>query len=73
MINNYQIKFEESLRNQIKNIYNINIDISNFRINTIFKQIIKMEILLKCYKVYTSNNLSYDDSLKICDFIKKNI
>ena len=40
MINNYQIKFEESLRNQIKNIYNINIDISNFRINNVFKQII---------------------------------
>ena len=73
MINNYQIKFEESLRNQIKNIYNINIDISNIRINNIFKQIIKMEILIKCYKVYTSNNLSYDDSLKICDFIKTNI
>ena len=73
MINNYQIKFEESLRNQIKNIYNINIDISNFRINNIFKQIIKMEILLKCYKVYSSKNLSFDDSLKICDFIKTNI
>ena len=73
MINDYQIKFEDSLRNQIKTIYNLNFDISNFRINYIFKQIIKIEILIKCYKVYASNLLSNDDSNKICDFIKNNL
>ncbi len=73
MINNYQIKFENSIRNQIKKLYNINLDLSNFKINNIFKGIIKFEILLKAYKTFTLNNLSYNDSIKICEFIQKNL
>ena len=72
MINNYQIKFENSMRNQIKKLYNINLDLSNFKINKIFKGIIKFEILLKAHKTFILNNLSYNDSIKICEFIQKN-
>ena len=73
MINNYQIKFENSIRDRIKKLYNINLDLSNFKINNIFKGIIKFEILLKAYKTFTLNNLSYNDSIKICEFIQKNL
>ena len=73
MINNYQVKFENSIRDRIKKLYNINLDLSNFKINNIFKGIIKFEILLKAYKTFTLNNLSYNDSIKICEFIQKNL
>jgi hypothetical protein len=73
MINNYQIKFEEFLRIQIKKLYKINIDISNLRINNIFKEIIKMEILIKSSKIFHSNILCYNDSIKIFDFFSKTL
>ena len=69
----YQIKFEEFIRIQIKKVYKINIDISNIRINNIFKEIIKMEILIKSSKIFHSNTLSYNDSIKIFEFFSQNL
>ena len=71
-INKYQNKFEESVKKQIKKLYKLNIDISNFDLNYIFKIIVKTEILIKSFKCLNWKNLNDDDVLKIIDFIKNN-
>ena len=73
MMNNYQIKLEEFIIMQIKKLYKINFDISKYKINNIFKEIIKIEILIKCSKIFHSNILSYNESIKICQFFSQNL